>query len=578
MQKIVGALGFRRVAKAYAFALAIAAGILNAALLYLIGTAGQLLESQRSIAMVAFLVLILIFAGSQRALASLLANQSEQAHSAIRLRLLELLQQTKYAEFERLSESEIRALVTHDAMVVAQFWPTLVSLVVSSVTIILCVGYLAWSSPLQLFAVVVGLVVTIALYVFETTNLPEMLRRARDTFAELADMVTDMLDGAKELKIDRRRRMIDFWPMLKAVNVQHMIESAAAKRKGMMAGATGNATFFLLIGVAVFLFHPSMGTAGYASAQFVITLLYLSGPVNRIVNNLPAYGEARAAAHRIDTACKLFQQLSESATGSAPDNLSISAIISPSTTSSRPFGASIGAAQTALNVWRTLRFDRVEYEFQSTQGHTSALGPVSFTIKRGEITFLVGPNGAGKSTIGKLLTGLYKPIRGHILLDDYGVSSCVTDEYRQLFSAIYSDFHLFKTLMRSDHHEERFSQLIDEFQLPRRLVDDRSRNSIQALSDGQRRRLALLMALVEEKSIYFFDEWASDQDPEFRSYFYLNVMKQLRDAGKTVIAISHDNAYFHIADHLIQIDHLVQIKGSAHAEFIGVDVQVSSNC
>lgn len=563
MRAIMRALGFGWPAVTKTYALAITTAILNAVLLYMVGSAERLPTVQLTSAAAVLVFTVAIFAVAQRALASLLAGQSECAQGTIRLDLLSWLQQIRHAEFEQLNESEVRTLVTHDAVIVAQFWPTLVSLFVSSVTVTLCVAYLAWTNPWQLLALSLGMTATLALYAAETARLPLLFKRSRDSYAKFSEKVTEMLDGAKELKLDRRRRVSDFWPQLQALSDQHRDESAAAHRKGMMAGATGSATFFLLIGAAVLLSHLTSHEGAQSSAQLVIVLLYLSGPINKIVNNLPAYGGAASAARRIEAARAFLRNArepdaaalppGEAETGRKPGHATEHGPV-PGNAGGREVQADTCPLPPILRDWRTLRFDKVEYHYPAADRPGAKFGPVSFTIQRGEITLVVGPNGAGKSTAGKLLTGLYQPTRGAILLDGQAVSVLPPDDYRQMFSAIYSDFHLFDNLMRPDHSLDRFERLLDEFRLPRALLVDRSRDSLRRLSDGQRRRLALLMGLIEDKPIYFFDEWASDQDPEFRAYFYNDVMQRLRQAGKTVVAITHDDTYFGVADHLVRIE------------------------
>ena len=255
MRAIMQALGLGWLAVAKTCVLAITTAILNAILLYMVGSAENLPAVQPASAAALFVSTVVIFAAAQRALASLLADQSEYAQSTIRLDLLGWLQKIRHAEFEQLSESEVRALVTHDAVIVAQFWPTLVSLFVSSVTVALCVGYLAWTSPWQLLALSLGMVATLTLYAAETARLPLLFKRSRDSYAKLSEKITEMLEGAKELKLDRRRRISDFWPQFQELSDKYRDESTAARRKGMMAGATGSATFFLLIGAAVLVSH-----------------------------------------------------------------------------------------------------------------------------------------------------------------------------------------------------------------------------------------------------------------------------------------------------------------------------------
>ncbi len=73
------------------------------------------------------------------------------------------------------------------------------------------------------------------------------------------------------------------------------------------------------------------------------------------------------------------------------------------------------------------------------------------------------------------------------------------------------------------------------------------------LSTGQRKRLALLNAWLEERPVLVFDEWAADQDPVFRRVFYTELLPELKALGKTIIVISHDDRYFAIADQLIRM-------------------------
>ena len=81
-----------------------------------------------------------------------------------------------------------------------------------------------------------------------------------------------------------------------------------------------------------------------------------------------------------------------------------------------------------------------------------------------------------------------------------------------------------------------------------------SQLSTTKLSQGQRKRLALLLAYLEGRSIIILDEWAADQDPTFRRVFYTKLLPELQAHGKTVIAITHDDHYFHLADTVYRVD------------------------
>ena len=73
------------------------------------------------------------------------------------------------------------------------------------------------------------------------------------------------------------------------------------------------------------------------------------------------------------------------------------------------------------------------------------------------------------------------------------------------------------------------------------------------LSHGQRQRLALLGAYLEDRPIYVFDEWAANQEPQFRNIFYRQILPELKARGKLAVVISHDDRYFDVADRLIRL-------------------------
>jgi putative ATP-binding cassette transporter len=185
------------------------------------------------------------------------------------------------------------------------------------------------------------------------------------------------------------------------------------------------------------------------------------------------------------------------------------------------------------------------------------LGPLDLTFYPGEITFIVGGNGSGKTTLAKLIAGLYIPQTGEIRVDGKPVTDKNRDDYRQYFSVVFTDFFLFESLLglRTPELDEQARQYLVDLQLNHKVqVSDGVLSTIE-LSQGQRKRLALLTAFLEDRPIYVFDEWAADQDPYFREIFYFNILPVLKARGKTVLVISHDDRYYHVGDRIIKIDY-----------------------
>src|SRR5688500_3979755 len=184
------------------------------------------------------------------------------------------------------------------------------------------------------------------------------------------------------------------------------------------------------------------------------------------------------------------------------------------------------------------------------------LGSTDASLQPGEVVFIAGGNGSGKSTLAKIITGLYPPESGEIRLDGRVVNDTNRDEYRQLFSAVFSDFYLFDDLLglEKPNLDAQARGYLEQLHLEHKVKVVDGKFSTTALSQGQRKRLALLTAYLEDRPIYLFDEWASDQDPMFKEIFYTRILPDLKACRKTVIAITHDDKYFDLADRLLKLD------------------------
>jgi putative ATP-binding cassette transporter len=172
------------------------------------------------------------------------------------------------------------------------------------------------------------------------------------------------------------------------------------------------------------------------------------------------------------------------------------------------------------------------------------VGPIDFTLRSGELVFITGGNGSGKSTFLKLLAGLYEPDSGEITLDGARVEGSNRDVYRSLIAAIFVDYHLFQRLYGiAGPDNAEVDRLLTQFRLREktRLVDGAF--STLDLSGGQRKRLALIVSLLEKRPLLLLDEWTADQDPDFRRKFYDELLPELQQAGATVVVITHDERY-----------------------------------
>jgi putative ATP-binding cassette transporter len=185
--------------------------------------------------------------------------------------------------------------------------------------------------------------------------------------------------------------------------------------------------------------------------------------------------------------------------------------------------------------------------FRYTDKYSEAVfqvGPVDFTLRRGELVFITGGNGSGKSTFLRVLAGLYKPDSGEITFDGLRLTDHTRDLYRSLFAAIFVDYHLFQRLYGiADPNPLEIDQLLAQFRLSdkTRLVNNEFTNT--DLSGGQRKRIALIVSLLEKRPIFLLDEWTAEQDPDFRRKFYDELLPALMRDGATIVAITHDDRY-----------------------------------
>jgi len=268
------------------------------------------------------------------------------------------------------------------------------------------------------------------------------------------------------------------------------------------------------------------------AAPHVVTTLYLMGPLAGVLSSFSLFGRADVALRKVET---LGISLSEHSTELCPID--------------EPEGHTTFARLDLRGVVHSYHTEQDDSRF--------VLGPIDLSFHPGELVFLVGGNGSGKSTLAKIITGLYLPEAGEIRLDGQPVTHLNRDDYRQLFSVVFADFYLFENLMglRSVDLDARAREYLKKFHLNHKVKVTDGVLSTTAVSQGQRKRLALLTAYLEDRPFYLFDEWASDQDPCFKNIFYTQLLPELKARGKTVLVITHDDKYFDFADRIIKLDY-----------------------
>ena len=463
---------------------------------------------------------------------SVLAGFSQKAVAELRRDLIRKILAVPLRDLEKLGTPRILAALTDDVFNVTQ---ALLAMPIVSVNVAILMGgaaYLGWLSWKMLAAIMVVIAAGAGGYLVVISSALRFCRLAREEEDKLFGFFRALTDGIKELKLHRNRRGAFFSRNIETVTSSYQRFNVSAEIRFAAAQSWSHLLYFALIGLILFV-APNMGTiANKTLSGYVITTLYLMGPLSGVLSSFPLFGRARVALQKVQ---ELGVSLADHSTEECPLDHSAN---------QRQFSR--------------LELCGVVHSYHREQEDTSfVLGPLDLTFDAGELVFLVGGNGSGKSTLAKIITGLYLPEAGEIRLDGELVTNQNRDAYRQLFSAVFADFFVFDNLLGLDGADldSRAGSYLEQLHLQHKVRVTNGLLSTTAVSQGQRKRLALLTAYLENLPFYLFDEWASDQDPLFKKVFYTKLLPDLKARGKTVLVITHDDRYFHMADRVIKLDY-----------------------
>ena len=464
---------------------------------------------------------------SQMVSSVLFERLSQRAHAEMRRFISSRVMGADYRRLEEIGAAKVQSALSEHSTRVAEFFVSAPTILVNAVIVVGCLVYMAWLSW-QVFAaamVVIGLgsLGYHLAHLRAITHLDIASKEQDHLFGHFRSLV----EGAKELRLNRSKRQ-----MFSEQVLGRSIETVRHKRTvGMsifvISGSWGNFLIYAFIGLVLFVLVGDVPDRVRVMTGFALVFLYMVTPLESLLLNLPRANLARASADRID---EITKDMPSAETHGAPlPELGMDSIV--------------------------LKGVRHRY-YHEVSDDIFSLGPIDLDFEPGQITFLVGGNGSGKTSLAKLLVGLYVPEEGHILFNGVPVVHETRDRYRQTFSAIFSDFHLFDRLLDASSPEldARGNRLIERLHLQHKVQVRQGAFTTQALSQGQRKRLALVVACLEDRPFLLFDEWAADQDPVFKEVFYGEVLPELKAMGKTVLVISHDDRYFHLADRLVRME------------------------
>jgi putative ATP-binding cassette transporter len=431
-------------------------------------------------------------------------------------------------DLEQVGAHRLLAALTEDVPAIAAALLGVPIVCINLAILLCCLGYLGWLSPVLLVGVLGFLIAGVLSYQLALGRALGQLHLARQEHDALMKHFRGLTEGLKELKLHRGRREAFLRQLLEATAANLRDRNTAGLTIYAAAGTWGQLLF--LVGIGLLLFVPPLeGLSRGVVSGYALTILYTVAPLETILTWLPIMGRARVALRAVEDL-----GLSLARTGvDEEDTISV-----------------------PTDCCDVIDLAGVTHAYRDGEEDGFVLGPIDLCLRPGEVVFVVGGNGSGKTTLAKLLVGLYSPAGGEVRLNGRPVGDSEREHYRQLFSTIFADGHLFDHLLglKLDQFNGEVEHYLTLLELGHKVRAEDGRLSTTELSQGQRKRLALLTAYLEDRPVYVFDEWAADQDPRFKEIFYTQLLPGLKARGKAVLVISHDERYFHVADRLVKLD------------------------
>ncbi len=535
-------------------------GIFSASLIALVGQTLvdiESFDSKKIYIYVSLLIVLVVVSLSLDLLAKwYLSKYSAARHRQLHLAYSKTVLNDALRQTETTGMARLITIYTEDMSIIGSGLNVFANVSVSFFVVLGCLGYLIYISPsLLLLTLVVGFFAVIGYHLIHKKSIA----LAGDAFFYRDKHVSqfkDLVHGIAELKLNYKKRYDYFYDLYMPTVLLHEKHYLRFVLTTLLANAWVQLVVFILL-IAIVLSIVLTDLSVEVIGPFVLVVLFMRSHVLGLVGAVPTWSRAGVALRRIQD--------------QGYGNLKNDQTLEP-TKASELFYADSNAHELSLKI------TGLTWDYTSEENNSSfTVGPISVNFSSGELIFLVGHNGAGKSTFAKLVSGLYESEQGAIVCNGVEINDSNRASYSELFSVIFNDPFIFNQLTISDSNDrlgsnsfvndpmlENFSELdepgkriqhyLEKLQLHHKVVVENNQLSTTQLSGGQRKRLALLAAYLEDKPVMIFDEWAENQDPAFKDVFYHELLPELRSLGKLVIVISHESQYFHVADKQVTLD------------------------
>lgn len=508
--------------------MAAVSGMANSLLLAIVNHAAQAVANEEDLTQyfLLYIITFILFIYGQWFAFERSIVTIEEAIYHLRIRLAGKIQQVELAFMEKMGSNNLYARLTQSDSLISQSIAQITGAAQISVLLIFSFLYLAIISPISFLISMIAIAGGVLLFVSLSRAVKKSLLSVRQKEKAYYKSISHLVNGFKEIKINDQKSH-DLLEKIGSASSETRVMKAEIGRQESRMWGFGRVFIYSLLPILVFIV-PSFSDE-HVSAIFKITatMLFITGPITILMNVLPILNRVNMAIGDLI---------------SLEDEMDAAILQDPVTRNDIDMD------------FKLINMESVSFSYPNG-GEGFAAGPFTVQVPKGELLFIIGGNGSGKSTFLKLLTGLYYPVDGGISVDSSRVDKSNYPAYRRLFSVIFTDFYLFdKFYGVADANAEKVNYWLKKMQMERKVQYQDGGFTSTSLSTGQRKRLAFIAAMLEDKPVLIMDEFAADQDPQFRQYFYETLLMELKAMGKTVIAVTHDDHYFHVADRVLKMD------------------------
>lgn len=474
-----------------------------------------------------FAAVILFFIWTRKTLSTGIISLSQNLFWTLRKQVLATVLKADYQQLVN-RKAKIDSAMVSDVNTLTVTSMSLIDFFTATILAFTCLIYLATISFVLFSVTLVFAVIGILIYQYGTKKNAKSFETARNLEDGFITHFSSIIQGFKEIYIEPKKGKAIYEKKIIPIANEAFENNQKAFTGFLNIQITGQVLFYSLIAAILVFFSAALHIKTGETVKFIFTLLYLLSSIEVIMGLLPGIIRARVASDRLmDLKTELEQA---------------------------HFTNAVSESVISKDEFEAIQINALEFNYAEQQ-KGFGIGPVDFEIRKGETVFIYGGNGSGKTTFIHTLLGIFKPTAGEIRVNGIPVKDGNYPEYKTLFSVVFSDFYLFNELLTTNEAlNAKWEYYMELFELKDKVKLEGNRFSTTSLSTGQRKRLALIAALLEEKPVLVIDEWAADQDPYFRKKFYTELLPVLKQEGYTILAITHDDKYYHCADKLFKME------------------------